>query len=304
MAELTKNGFFPEATDSDISVHTETRSEVLKTADAEIASFWTQLVALSGREFTNLIKNPTPMIINVCITGFLSLIFGLLFQGIGWIPRSSSAVVDALVGALVNINISTMMGQSQTALFIFASERPLFLREYHTNHYNIAPYFLSHLASETLRCFIAMILQACVVYFFIGFQQTFLEFLAITFTLAMTSTAVAVLLGASFEDEKAAASTFTIVIVPQFYFSGVFIAINLLPEWLRWAQYLCSLTYASRLSYAYEFGNCDPSNFCEEVLEMNGVSVDDIWWYWLALLALFVLFRLAAMAMLKYKSSY
>jgi hypothetical protein len=65
------------------------------------------------------------------------------------------------------------MGQSQPALFIFAAERPVFLREYSTNHYNIIPYFLSHLWTEALQSFVAMFAQALIVYWMIGFQMTF-----------------------------------------------------------------------------------------------------------------------------------
>eukprot|EP00546_Thalassionema_frauenfeldii_P015699 CAMPEP_0178912098 /NCGR_PEP_ID=MMETSP0786-20121207/10067_1 /TAXON_ID=186022 /ORGANISM="Thalassionema frauenfeldii, Strain CCMP 1798" /LENGTH=564 /DNA_ID=CAMNT_0020584629 /DNA_START=254 /DNA_END=1951 /DNA_ORIENTATION=+ len=304
MTEMKKNGFFPEENGSDIDIDVDTLSEISapKAVGEQRASFFTQLAVLFGREWISLTKNPAPMIINVFITTFISVIFGLLFNGIGRQDRNNAAIVQAVTGALININISTMMGQSQTALVVFSSERPLFLREYYTDHYSIPPYFISHLATETLQCLVAMIVQACIAYFLVGFRQSFFEFLAITFTLAMTSTAVAVLLGACFKDEKSATATFTLVVVPQFYFSGVFIAVSLLPEWLRWAQYLCSLTYASRLSYAYEFGDC--GEICDKTLVDQGVSVDDTWWYWLALLGLFVVFRLLAMVVLKYKSSY
>lgn len=307
MTELTKNGFFLEESGSNIECDVESISEVLKVNSAQGASLSTQFAVLAGREWISLTKNPAPMIINACVTGFISLIFGLLFMGVGSIPRLNAAVLQGVTGALININISTMMGQSQAALQVFSSERPLFLREYYTDHYSIPPYFLSHLATETLQCLVAIIVQGVIAYFMVGFQQSFIQFLLITFTLAMTSTATAVLLGACFKDEKSAAATFTLVFIPQFYFSGVFLAVSLLPEWLQWAQYLCSLTYASRLSFAYEFGNCEPkeaADLCDDTLTIQSVSVDDTWWYWLALVGLFTLFRGLAMAVLKYKSSY
>jgi hypothetical protein len=125
-----------------------------------------------------------------------------------------------------------------------------------------------------------MLAQALVVYWMMGFQMGFAMFLAITYSLALTATAVAVMLGACFSDPKFASALFTLVVIPQMYFSGVFIAIDLLPEWVAWAQYLCSLTYASRLSFAYEFGNCKPGlaqENCQIALESNNVSVDDTW---------------------------
>ena len=108
-----------------------------------------------------------------------------------------------------------MMGQAQTALVVFSSERLLFLREYSTDHYGIVPYCLSHLVTETLHSFVAVFVQAVIVFWMIGFQQTFLQFLSVLYGLCMTSTAVSVLLGSIFSDSKLAASMFTMVVVPQ-----------------------------------------------------------------------------------------
>ena len=115
------------------------------------------------------------------------------------------------------------------------------------------------------------------------------------------------MLGAFFTDPNNALSLFTLVVVPQFYFSGLFIAIELIPSWVSWAQYLCSLTYASRLGFAYEFGDCEAGaaeSNCDSVLEANNVSLDDTWWYWLALMGLFVMFRLGGIYVLWSKARY
>jgi len=236
-------------------------------------------------------------------------VFGIIFYQIGAKDRTDPIVVQSQLGALMNINMSTMMGQSQTALIVFAAERALFLREYATDHYGIVPYFVSHLATEALQCSVAMMVQALIAYFMIGFQQSFVEFLLVTFALAMTTTAVAVLLGAASSDIKTAQAMFPLVIVPQFYFSGLFIAINLIPRWIRWVQYLCSMTWGARLSFSYEFDNCNDeedllaAKNCDNILQQNGVDLEDRWWYWLALLALFAAFRLAALYVLRRKAT-
>jgi ABC-type multidrug transport system permease subunit len=200
------------------------------------------------------------------------------------------------------------MGQSNTAIFVFSQERPVFLREYSTNHYTIIPYFLSKLWSEALNSFLAILAQTLITYWLMGFQMTFAQLLVLTYCLAMTATAVAVMLGAFFDNPKNATGLYTIVVVPQFYFSGLFIAIDLIPGWVAWSQYLCSLTYAARLGFAYEFGNCDSSELasanCEAVLEANNVQTDGVWWYWLALMGLFTAFRLGGIYVLRSKARY
>jgi ABC-type multidrug transport system permease subunit len=215
--------------------------------------------------------------------------------------------VQGTLGALVNIMISTLMGQSNTAVQVFARDRPLFLREYSTDHYNIVSYFLSKLGSEAFNSFVAIFAQALVVYWMMGFQMSFGQFLAITYSLSLTATAVSVMLGAFFSDPQNAMALFTVVVIPQMYFSGLFIAIELLPKWVAWAQYICSLTYASRLGFAYEFGNCEPGmaeTNCQTVLFKNNVNLDHTWWYWLALMGLFVVFRLVGIIVLRSKANY
>jgi hypothetical protein len=199
------------------------------------------------------------------------------------------------------------MGQSQTALFTFSQDRPVFLREYSTDHYTIIPYFLSKLWSEALNSFAAILTQSLITYWLIGFQMSFGQLFAVTYTLAMTATAVAVLLGALVQDPKSAASLFTLVVVPQFYFSGLFISIDLIPDFIRWVQYICSLTYGSRLGLVYEFADCDQgqaSDNCDSILQSNNVSKDDVWTYWIAMLALFLAFRILGIYVLRQKAQY
>ena len=192
-------------------------------------------------------------------------------------------------------------------MITFSKDRPVFLREFSTDHYTIVPYFLSKLWKEALNTFIATITQAVVIYWLMGFQMGFGQLVAITYALSMTATAVAVMLGACFDDINASLNLFTLLVVPQFFFSGLFIAIELIPTWVSWAQYVCSLTYAARIGFAYEFGSCEEgqaSANCDAVLAANNVDKEDTWWYWLALLGLFVMFRVLGIMVLRCKATY
>jgi ABC-type multidrug transport system permease subunit len=71
----------------------------------------------------------------------------------------------------------------------------------------------------------------------IEFQQNFMMFWATVYSLAMASTALAVLLGCSVEDPKLAQEMLPILFVPQMLFAGFFVRPYLIPSWLRWAQW-------------------------------------------------------------------
>ena len=206
MEMLESHGFFPTEHSQDFSQYQDYNRASMKQTVHKV-SCCIELEMLLHREMISLIRNPTPMIANVLITAFLSVVFGIIFLGVGKDDRSNMLVVQAVVGALVNTLMAVMMGQSQNALMIFSGERPLFMREYSTNHYTIGPYFFSKLVSEALQSCVAMMVQALITYFMIRFQMNFFIFFVILFAMAMTSTAVCVLLGACFCRPKDSSST-------------------------------------------------------------------------------------------------
>ena len=139
-----------------------------------------------------------------------------------------------------------------------------------------------------------------------GLQSNFFHFLAIEYGLAMSSTAVAVLLGCAVEDPKMATEFLPLLFVPQLLFAGFFVRTELIPAWLRWAQYLCSLTYGVRLALLSEFGDCAAAtdiNPCQKLLNDNQVKEEDQGLYWGVLWALFVAFRLGGLALLRKKAT-
>ena len=123
------------------------------------------------------------------------------------------------------------------------------------------------------------------------------------FTLAIASTSIGLLVGSCVSDPKVAAELMPALIVPQLLFSGVFISVYLIPEFLRWAQYLCSLTYAIRLVATYEFGECE-SIACNTLLEANEVDELPNQVYWIILLVIVTAFRLTAIIVLRKKASF
>lgn len=301
--ELISCNFYPE--DKRSTEEKQVLSKVTDTEQQTGASFLTQLKLLQQRELRTLARDSISTIIGITITGFLAVIFGLFFWNIGRLSREDQTEVQAQLGAISNVLISTMFGQAQGALMAFPSQRPLFLREYSTNHYSVLPYFISKLGTEAFQASLAILVQSLITYFMIGFRLNFFIFFAIQWSLAMTSQAVAVFLGSNFSDPDSANQFFTILVVPQLYFSGVFLPIDLIPKLLRWSQYLCSIRYSSALAMIYEFADCEPGieeENCAILLERNNVDPDDAWFFWLGMWGVFLVFRLAALFILQKKS--
>merc|ERR1712154_166569 len=158
--------------------------------------------------------------------------------------------------------------------------------------------------------FLQCLVQNAISYNLIGFQASFIMYQIITYALAMASTAVAVCLGCAVSDAKMAQELLPLLFVPQMLFAGFFVAIDLLPTWLRWVQYICSLTFGLRLALIAEFKDCaededggQAQQNCEMLLEDNLSDPDNRWWFWLVLISLFVVLRLGALIILRGKAN-
>jgi hypothetical protein len=87
-------------------------------------------------------------------------------------------------------------------------------------------------------------------------------------------------------------------------FAGFFVTPDLIPMGLRWAQYLCTLTYAVRILLISEFEDCaETSPLCEAVTLNIDADPDEIVKYWGALVGLFAIFRLCALFVLRKKAT-
>jgi hypothetical protein len=140
----------------------------------------------------------------------------------------------------------------------------------------------------------------------IGFRSDFFMLYLNMYVLAMASTALAVFLGCSVEDPKIGQEMLPLLFVPQMLFSGFFVVPDLIPVWLRWARYLCSMTYSIRLALLEEFGNGCGSEVgddnCNQLIANVGANEDDTWWYWLIIVCLFAFFRVLALLVLQQKA--
>jgi ABC-type multidrug transport system permease subunit len=204
-----------------------------------------------------------------------------------------------------------MFGTAQPALLAFPQERPVFLREYSTNHYSVVAYFLARLTMEVTVTAVQVLVMVVIVFNLVAFQGSFFMFYATILTLAMASTALSVLLGCSVEDPKIGQEMLPILFVPQMLFAGFFVAPELIPVWLRWARYLCTLTYSVRILLVEEFQGCADEEqtlgttppMCTNLLSNIDAEEDETWWNWLVLVTLFFFFRLLALFILQRKAT-
>lgn len=142
--ELKVSGFFGDNSkvkkaDSNVKAPKKNQS----TNGTQQVGFMTQTRYLFDREFKNLVRDKLAIVVRVGSTFAFGLLFGLIFLGVGRSDYAMYTEVQASFGAMANLLMSTMFGVAQGSLLEFPKDRPVFLREYSTNHYSILPYFLS-----------------------------------------------------------------------------------------------------------------------------------------------------------------
>jgi ABC-type multidrug transport system ATPase subunit len=319
--QLLADGFFPQdtrkqgealqgGTDGKDALGFSSHIDLGKDTGSKPPGYWTQTSMLYNREFKTLARDKTSLAARFGITIFLNLLFGVIFRDVARQPNSDFTNCQSHFGALIMVQLSAMFGTAQPALFAIPEERPVFLREYSTDHYGVVSYFTSRFTIEALITFVQILVSQLINFFLIGFQANFFLLLAIIYALAMASTALAVLLGCSISDAKMAQEFLPLLFVPQMLFAGFFVAISLLPTWMQWVQYVCSLTYGVRLGLLAEFNDCaldttdeQASKNCAQILSNVNADADNEWWYWLVVILIFAVLRLLALYTLKAKAS-
>ncbi len=189
---------------------------------------------------------------------------------------------------------------------MFPSERPRFVREYATGSYSAFAYFCSKLTTELPLNFSTSVLAFLITYWMVGFHGSFILDVLIIWLIGLSAASTALLFGCIASSAQQAMQASPVIFVPQILFAGLFVQIEQIPVWIRWAQYLCSLKFGVNLFIINEFGSgaCSPGQekACEKLLASSNVD-ESIWWaYGLILIGLFLLFRLMGLIVLTYRA--
>lgn len=138
-----------------------------------------------------------------------------------------------------------------------------------------------------------MMLQYMFVKLMSDLQGDYFQFVAIAFGLGMASNSLAMILGAGSSDVKEVTEASVLLLVPQVLFAGFFTRLNQIPIFLRWAQYLCGLSYATKLAFLVEFNDglksCNTSPEAKQNCADLLATGDDKDLFWVAIICLFML---------------
>ena len=269
-----------------------------------------QMKLLFKREIKHLIRNRHALKARMLMTCAISSVIGFIFFQVARLEFDNFINVQTTFGGLLMSLLANVFSTALPSLMAFPAERPVFLREYSTNHYSVFSYFGSRLFMELFVTGVQVTISSVITYFLIGYSGSYGYFWSGLYLMACASTALGVYVGCSVENPSVAVEFLPAIFMPQIIFSGFFIPPHLMPSWLAWIRYICPLTYGIKIVVAAEFGfgRCDKyeeageTNYCDRIMKNTEVNVDDLWWYYLVLLALFIVVRVFALFQLKRKA--
>eukprot|EP00522_Entomoneis_paludosa_P007565 CAMPEP_0172460734 /NCGR_PEP_ID=MMETSP1065-20121228/38041_1 /TAXON_ID=265537 /ORGANISM="Amphiprora paludosa, Strain CCMP125" /LENGTH=602 /DNA_ID=CAMNT_0013215855 /DNA_START=104 /DNA_END=1909 /DNA_ORIENTATION=+ len=248
-------------------------------------SFMVQLQMLINREYLNLRRNTGALKTRFGLTIFMSSLIGLIFLRVGNSDLSESGNLNSVFGGLMMASLTNVFTTVLPSLIAFPEERPVFMREYSTNHYSVFSYFISRLWVEFLLTGGQVLLSSTLTYLMIQFTQPFGTYFLAIYSVAMCSTALGIMIGSTVNDPSVAFEFLPPLFVPQILFAGFFVRPELIPVWLRWIRYIFALTYTVRILLIQEFdGSCEDTpngkNACQQLLDDVEADPDEMLWYW------------------------
>lgn len=232
-----------------------------------------QLWLLTKRSFNNIMRLPDALVMrvfgNVAGAVFINIIFQELKGNLEGVTNRNGALFFIITCITFNAILATIL--------LFPEERPVFLREAHNKMYTVSAYFFGKLLSELPSNIILPILNASILYFYIGLNNAEWKFILHVFVQMILYTAgmsYTLIISVSFSDKKLAVSLIPLLLAPFMLLSGFIVNQKYMPFWLKPFNYLSFYKYGFQAMMLNEYEGLLLE--CMEIPKNNGAHCDPL----------------------------
>jgi hypothetical protein len=134
---------------------------------------YAQTKSLFQRELRNTYRNTHTLKARTMMTLVISLAIGCLFWQIAESDFAVYANASATFAAMLMALMANVFSTALPSLVAFPEERPVFLREYSTNHYSVLSYFASRLTMELLINGVQVTVSTFITFLMVGFNMNY-----------------------------------------------------------------------------------------------------------------------------------
>jgi ABC-type multidrug transport system ATPase subunit len=197
--------------------------------------FFKQVYHVAGRQLMNLIREPSSIRAGLAQTIFISLIMGLVYLRLGF----TQADLQNRTGALFFSAVFVMFGGLLGPIYLFPTERKVFLYQSMDGLYSTGSYYASKLLAEIPSFAVSVLIFNSIFYWMVNFKAT-----AGAFFIACAY---------GFPDPSVALNVFPLLFMPLMIFSGFYLNVDNTPPWFIWIEHLSFLKYGFRMAFNNEF---------------------------------------------------
>lgn len=209
------------------------------------ASYFRQFYLLTGRAFTNLVRDPSLLRARAFQAVAIALLAGLIWLRL---KKTQAGAADRYSSTFF-ILTSNVFGALNGPTFVFPSERGVFFREKASNMYSTGIYYLTKYMAELPSNIIFPILSTTISYWMIGFNDHPIPWLIVcgfTILLNVVGHAVGMLLTCAILDTGIVIKIQPMIVLPLMIFSGFFVNADSVRNYFVWLDALSFLKYAFR----------------------------------------------------------
>lgn len=281
------------------------------------ASQTTQFLVLFKRAAQSIFRDRIFTHLRFVSTASVGLLIGLLYHGIG----NDGSKVFNNTGCLFFSLLFLMFTSLMPTVLTFPMEKLVFIREHLNNWYSLKSYYLANTMADVPLQILFPVIYCTIVYFMTdqpneGLRYT--QFVAVTILTCLVAQSIGLLIGTVAPSLPTAVYVAPVTGIPVLLFSGFFVNFDTIPKYMQW------LTYVSYARYSWEgtvvaiYGNKRGPLECkdkrciftnsEDVLasmdvEENALYLEGAKVYFdcLVLVLFFIILRLAAYLVLRYK---
>lgn len=141
---------------------------------------------------------------------------------------------------------------------MFPVEREIFVKEYDSGLYQIAPYYFSKLAIELPLTALFPALFVCIVYYIVNFinpAENFFLFMLGTILSAWLATLLGIFVGTLVTNPSTAIEIAPMIFVPLILFSGYTTNTDNIVAGIKWIEYISPVRYLFEYFVHNEFGD-------------------------------------------------
>lgn len=258
-ATLKERGFFqremtPMSVLSPSSAASDQCTEPVRLHQKRL-SIATEISELFFRELLIAKRDPLPRVKEVGTIAILSLLLGIVYEGVGKSYLDDPEAFASHVGVVFTVIFAYAM-LAMTSITSTVNSRSRFCREYVSGHYRLFSYIVVMSFFELGFVCVCGLVSALIIYWTVCFNGRFVHVLGIVLAYGAVMSTLGFAFTSLFDVADHAQSHVPLVVAPQLLLSGFLVTRHSLSPWIRWMIWLQPLTYSFRLMLNEEFSAC------------------------------------------------